>query len=113
MRFRQMLPFLRFAPNEQSFGRQGASPLQVKPRIIFSRYIQWPAAVFFPLLIIRKSTGITFFLLGLYAFGLFTKWQVKDTYVPIVAVLTPFVGYAVDHFSNVLFNFEFLFSFCQ
>ena len=47
-------------------------------------------------------------LLGLYAFGLFTKWQVRDVYVPIVAILTPFVGYAIDYFSNVLFNFEFL-----
>jgi hypothetical protein len=47
MRFRQMLPFLRFAQNQQSFGRQGSSPLQVKPRIIFSRYIRRPAPVFY------------------------------------------------------------------
>lgn len=48
-------------------------------------------------------------LLGLYAFGLFTKWNVKDKFVPIVAILTPFAGYAIDHFSKMLFNFEFLF----
>ncbi|MAZ72677.1 MAG: sodium:solute symporter [Flavobacteriaceae bacterium] len=48
-------------------------------------------------------------LLGLYAFGLFTNWQVKDSYVPIVAVLTPFLGYAIDYFSSVWFGFEFKF----
>jgi len=32
-------------------------------------------------------------LLGLYAFGLFTKFQVKDCYVPIVAILSPVACY--------------------
>ena len=48
-------------------------------------------------------------LLGLYAFGLFTNWQVKDSYVPLVAILTPFLGFAIDYFSNVWFGFEFKF----
>jgi len=30
-------------------------------------------------------------LLGMFAFGLFTKWQVKDKWVPVVAVLSPLI----------------------
>lgn len=29
-------------------------------------------------------------LLGLYAFGLFTKWQLKDKFVPLIAILSQF-----------------------
>ena len=36
-----------------------------------------------------KVAGYTYGpLLGLYAFGLFTKWQVRDKMVPLVAVLS-------------------------
>ena len=35
-------------------------------------------------------------LLGLFAFGLFTKWQPRDKFVPVVAILSPFVCYAID-----------------
>lgn len=35
-------------------------------------------------------------LLGLFAFGLFTKWQPRDKFVPVVALLSPFVCYAID-----------------
>ena len=53
-------------------------------------------------------TGYTYGpLLGLYAFGLFSKQQVKDSLVPIVALLTPFIGYAISHYCNVWFRFEF------
>ncbi len=45
-------------------------------------------------------------LLGLYAYGLFTKWKVKDKWVPIVAILTPFVGYLISHLLQVSLNFE-------
>ncbi|MBT8262242.1 MAG: sodium:solute symporter [Bacteroidia bacterium] len=48
-------------------------------------------------------------LLGLYAFGLFTKWKVKDSWVPLVAILTPFVGYLISYLSALWFNFEFQF----
>ena len=34
-------------------------------------------------------------LLGLYAFGLFTKWKVKDKWVPYLAVLAPLLTFAV------------------
>lgn len=46
-------------------------------------------------------------LLGLYAFGLFNTWNVKDKWVPIVAIATPFVGYAISYLSDIWFNFEF------
>jgi Na+/proline symporter len=46
-------------------------------------------------------------LLGLYAYGLFTKWNVKDKLVPVVAVLTPFIGYAISALSAAYLNFEF------
>lgn len=38
-------------------------------------------------------------LLGLYAFGLFTKWQVKDNWVPLVAVASPVLSYIFKVFS--------------
>ena len=44
-------------------------------------------------------------LLGLY--GLFSNWKVKDKWVPLVAILTPFVGYAISYFSELWFGFEF------
>lgn len=46
-------------------------------------------------------------LLGLYAYGLFTKWNVKDKFVPVVAILTPFLGYGISALSTAYLNFEF------
>ncbi|QAA81175.1 sodium:solute symporter [Aequorivita sp. H23M31] len=46
-------------------------------------------------------------LLGLYAYGLFTKWKVKDKFVPIVAILTPILGYIISYLSSEYLNFEF------
>lgn len=43
-------------------------------------------------------------LLGLYAFGLFTKFDVKDRFVPLVAIISPVVCYFLNKFSSVLFN---------
>jgi solute:Na+ symporter, SSS family len=48
-------------------------------------------------------------LLGLYAFGLFTNWNVKDTYVPLVAISAPFLGFAIEYFTSAWFGFEFNF----
>jgi SSS family transporter len=50
-------------------------------------------------------------LLGLYAFGLFTKWQVKDKIVPYLAVAAPVVTFLIDINSEALlggyrFGFE-------
>lgn len=46
-------------------------------------------------------------LLGLYAYGLFTKWNVKDKLVPVVAIATPFLGYGISVICGEYFNFEF------
>ncbi|TYA54807.1 sodium:solute symporter [Formosa maritima] len=46
-------------------------------------------------------------LLGLYAFGLFTKWQVKDRLVPMIAILSPILSYIISVNSSIWFGFEF------
>ncbi|WP_040281094.1 sodium:solute symporter [Psychroserpens damuponensis] len=46
-------------------------------------------------------------LLGLYAFGLFTKWNVKDKIVPIIAILSPILSYIISVNSLKWFGFEF------
>jgi solute:Na+ symporter, SSS family len=43
-------------------------------------------------------------LLGLYAFGLFTKFKVKDKYVPYVAVSSPIFCYFLSDYSVFLLN---------
>lgn len=43
-------------------------------------------------------------LLGLFAFGLFTKWDVKDKWVPVVAVISPVVCYWISNNSTTWFN---------
>lgn len=46
-------------------------------------------------------------LLGLYSFGLFTKWKVRDALVPVVAIGSPILAYAISALSLAYFNFEF------
>ncbi|MFW5821687.1 MAG: sodium:solute symporter, partial [Bacteroidota bacterium] len=50
-------------------------------------------------------------LLGLYAFGLFTKRKVKDRFVPVVAIISPILTYFINLHSEALlwgyiFGFE-------
>lgn len=46
-------------------------------------------------------------LLGLFAFGLLTKWQVRDKIVPIIAILSPILSYIISVNSAKWFGFEF------
>jgi SSS family transporter len=47
-------------------------------------------------------------LLGLYSFGLFTKWKVKDRLVPYVAVASPLITYAITQNSErLLWGYKF------
>lgn len=46
-------------------------------------------------------------LLGLYAFGLFTKWKVMDKLVPIIAILSPILSYIISMNSSKWLGFEF------
>ena len=48
-------------------------------------------------------------LLGLYAFGMTTKWKVKDRFVPVVCLLSPFITYYIGANSKAWFNYEFSF----
>jgi Na+/proline symporter len=43
-------------------------------------------------------------LLGLFAFGLFTKWQVRDKWVPAVAVVSPVMCYILSIYDQMLLN---------
>ena len=55
-----------------------------------------------------KLAGYTYGpLLGLYAFGMITKWKVKDKFVPIVCLLSPFITYYIGANSEVWFDYKF------
>ena len=45
-------------------------------------------------------------LLGLYAFGLFTRWQVKDRWVPVVAIISPFLAFLARHYTFEWFGYQ-------
>jgi len=61
-----------------------------------------------------KVAGYTYGpLLGLYAFGLFTRYQVKDKFVPIIAIISPIATYLINEYSETIlwgyrFGFELL-----
>ena len=49
-------------------------------------------------------------LLGLYAFGLFTKTKVKDKMVPFICLASPFLTYLANYLALESFGFDFGFS---
>ncbi|MCB0409752.1 MAG: sodium:solute symporter [Flavobacteriales bacterium] len=52
-----------------------------------------------------KAAGYTYGpLLGLYAFGLYTKRIVKDNWVPIICIVSPVLSFLLNMYSEVLFN---------
>ena len=46
-------------------------------------------------------------LLGLFAFGLFTRRPVRDRWVPLVCILSPLLCYAVDQTAKQQFDYHF------
>jgi len=73
--------------------------------IVFFNYVIGDASVITKLF---TFAGYTYGpLLGLYAFGLFSKWNVKDKWVPVVAIATPFLGFAISYGASAFFDFEF------
>ncbi len=51
-----------------------------------------------------KIAGYTYGpLLGLYSFGMFTKWQVRDKWIPLVAIASPIICYFLSKYSIQLF----------
>ncbi|CAM1355189.1 sodium:solute symporter [Tenacibaculum halocynthiae] len=59
---------------------------------------------------IFKAAGYTYGpLLGLYAFGLFTKFNVKDKLVPLICIISPFLAFEINYLTNYLWKFDFEF----
>jgi Na+/proline symporter len=54
---------------------------------------------------IMRVAGYTYGpLLGIFIFGLFTKYRIKDRWVPLVAVLSPVLCYIISMNSEKWFN---------
>lgn len=57
---------------------------------------------------VLKYAGFTYGpLLGLYAFGLFTKWKIKDKLTPIVALVSVLISLLLNAKSEEWFGFNF------
>ena len=55
--------------------------------------------------LILKMAGFTYGpLLGLFAFGIFTKFKVKDNLVPVVCIAAPVVSFLIDKYQENLFG---------
>jgi SSS family solute:Na+ symporter len=46
-------------------------------------------------------------LLGLYTFGLFTKYNLKDKIVPVICLTAPILTYIISYYSKEKFGFDF------
>ena len=52
-----------------------------------------------------KAAGYTYGpLLGLFSLGIFTRWQIKDRYVPLICVASPLISYFIDKYSSHMFG---------
>lgn len=55
--------------------------------------------------LILKLAGFTYGpLLGLFAFGIFTKYKVKDKFVPFVCIAAPVISFFIDKYQETLFG---------
>ena len=45
-------------------------------------------------------------LLGLFAFGFFTSWRVRDSRIPFVALAAPIIGYGIERMAALCFGYE-------
>jgi len=88
-----------------------------KKRVRYIVHISFAAILLIVILIFRAlnneavinaiytAAGYTYGpLLGLFSFGLFTKFSVKDKYVWIVALLSPLICYMLSNYSEIIFN---------
>ena len=46
-------------------------------------------------------------LLGLFAFGLYTRWEIRDHFVPIVVIAAPIVTALLDHYAPIWWGYTF------
>ena len=58
---------------------------------------------------IFKAAGYTYGpLLGLFSFGIFTKYQIKDKFVFLICMVSPVISYLVNVYSEeLLFGYKF------
>jgi len=55
--------------------------------------------------LILKLAGFTYGpLLGLFAFGIFTKYKVKDHLVPYICVIAPTLSFLIDKYQSDIFG---------
>lgn len=55
--------------------------------------------------LILKLAGFTYGpLLGLFSFGIFTKYKVKDKLVPLVCIASPVISFFIDKYQEYLFG---------
>lgn len=55
--------------------------------------------------LILKLAGFTYGpLLGLFAFGIFTKYKVKDNLVPYICILAPTLSFLIDKYQSLIFG---------
>jgi len=55
--------------------------------------------------VILKLAGLTYGpLLGLFVFGIFTKYKVKDKLVPYICVIAPTISYFIDIYQEKIFG---------
>lgn len=55
--------------------------------------------------LILKLAGFTYGpLLGLFAFGIFTKYKVKDNLVPYICIIAPTLSFLLDKYQSTLFG---------
>lgn len=58
--------------------------------------------------LIFKVAGYTYGpLLGLYMFGMFTKMEIKDKWVPLICLLAPITTYLLSAYLLAAYNFDF------
>jgi Na+/proline symporter len=92
-------------------------PQEQRPQLLRRTHIGFSLLLFLVIMIFRiindqsvvvavfKAAGYTYGpLLGLFAFGLMTRKQVKDKWVPVVALSSPFIAWFTDAFSVQLLN---------
>lgn len=91
-----------------------------KQKLYKTRYIvhiSFTALIFIIIIIFRyvlkedvisslfKAAGYTYGpLLGLYSFGLLSKWQIRDKWVPLVCILSPILCYIINENSMEWLN---------
>lgn len=55
--------------------------------------------------LILKLAGFTYGpLLGLFAFGIFTKYKVQDHLVPFICIIAPTLSFIIDKYQEVIFG---------